>query len=49
MAVNFAFKASLRKSMNKTLRAMSDADLQTQCEWIFSRQLPPLGDKTDAR
>ena len=44
MAVNFAFKASLRKSMNKTLRAMSDADLHTQCERMFSCRVRFLAD-----
>jgi hypothetical protein len=32
MAANFAFKAGLRKSMTKTLRGLSEADLQKQCE-----------------
>jgi hypothetical protein len=40
MASAFAFKAALRKSMLKTLRGLTEAQLQSQCELVWTP--PPV-------
>jgi hypothetical protein len=45
MAAQFALKAALRKSMNKTLRALSEDQLSSQCVCALTLSIVPFGAK----